>query len=361
MSTPTRDRIANLPPYTLADLDLPGCQRIVQLAQNELSVAPGAAALAAAAESLKQVNRYPDTDHTALRAAIAAVHDLNPEQILCGAGSLELMSLIATAYCEPGIEVVVSQYGYKFFQVLCSVAGADLCIVPEPAMRVDIDAIAAAVNENTRLVFVVNPGNPTGTSLPTGAVQELRRRLPPEVMLVLDGAYAEFADSAGFENGFDLVDRGDNLVVLRTFSKAYGLAGMRIGWCYAPPDVITALQKIRVPNSVTAPALAAAEAAVRDRRQLEQVSAGIHNLRRRFCQTACELGLRVVPSSTNFVLFEVTEGLALGAGELDRRLRDTGIVLRPMGSYDLPRHLRITMGTDEEMAIVESALARLLG
>ncbi len=360
MSTSPRAQIERLPLYTLADVNLPSCERVVQLAQNELAIAASPAALRAAADSLAGMNRYSDHDHTDLRETIGAVYHLNPQQLLCGAGSMELMGLIASAYCQLGAEVVVSQYGYKFFQVLCSIAEASLCIVPEPEMRIDIDAIVAAVGANTRIVFIVNPGNPTGARLPPGAVRELRARIPSRVMLILDCAYAEFAEDSDFESGFDLVDAGENLVVLRTFSKAYGLAGMRVGWCYAPMDVVETIQKMRPPNSITTPSLAAAEAAMRDRDHLQRVCAEIAELRHEFMELATALGLAVMPSASNFVLFGCPGGLPMHAATLNTKLRENGIIVRPMGSYDLPEYLRITIGSREEMKIVGAVFTHLL-
>ncbi len=361
MTTPARAEIAHLPEYSLPDLELPGRGKVVQLAQNELAIAPSPAALRAARTALDTMNLYPFAE-AGLRETIAEVHGLNPAQVLTGAGSLELMSLLATAYCERGAEVVVSQYGYKFFQVLCTAAGATLRVVPEPGMQIDIGAIAAAVGEHTRLVFVVNPGNPTGTCLPAGAIRELRASISPRVMLIIDGAYAEFAEQQkGFEPGFDLVDDGKNLVVLRTFSKAYGLAGMRIGWAYAPPDVVATIQKIRPPTSTASPSLAAAAAAMRDRAHLRAVCTEIAELRDAFGEQARSLGLVPLPSATNFVLFECPGDLRLSAAELDARLRDNGIILRPMGSYDLPNHLRISIGSRADMALVSEVFTRLLG
>jgi histidinol-phosphate aminotransferase len=360
MSTSPRSRIESLPAYSLADLDLPGTGRVVQLAQNELAMPPSPHALRAAQGALSELNRYSDSEHRRLRGAIAEVHKLNPDRLVCGAGSMELMGLIASAYCESGVEVVLSQYGYKFFQVLCSLAGASLRIVPEPEMRVDIDAMVAAVSENTRIVFVVNPGNPTGSCLPPGAVRELRERIPQRVMLILDCAYAEFAQTRNFEQGFDLVDAGENIAVLRTFSKAYGLAGMRVGWCYAAPDVVESILKIRPPNSITTASLAAAEAAMRDRAYLESVCAEIAELRREFSELALSLGLSVLPSSANFVLIGCPGDIPMPAAELNAKLRENGIILRPMDSYDLPVHLRITIGSREEMKIAADVFSSLL-
>ena len=361
MTTKARSQIENLPPYSFANLELTGeHDRIVQLAQNELAIAPSPGAVQAASDAIGEMNRYSDGDHVDLRKAIAQVHHLNPEQVLCGAGSLELMSLIATAYCDRGVDVIVSQYGYKFFQVLSTVAGANLHVVPEPDMQVDIDGIGNAVNDSTQIVFVVNPGNPTGACLEPGAVRELRTRIPDRVMLILDCAYGEFADGPEFENGFNLVDEGENIVVLRTFSKAYGLAGMRVGWGYAPHGVVSAIQKIRPPGSITSPALAAAEAAVLDRKHLHKVCEEIAELRLEFTGMAKSLGLSVLPSATNFVLFSCPGGHPIPAEALNEKLRERGVILRPMQSYELPDHLRITIGSREEMGIVRKVFTDLL-
>jgi histidinol-phosphate aminotransferase len=360
MTTPARPQIDHLPPYSFPDMDLPGVDRVVQLAQNELAIPPSPRAIEAVRRSADDMHRYSDTEQTDLRLALGEVYGLNPANLMCGAGSLELMNLLATAYCDNDSEVVVSQYGYKFFQVLCTVAGATVRVVAEPRMRIDIEALLAAVNARTRVVFLVNPGNPTGLCLPPDAVRELHARLPPEVMLVLDGAYAEFVDDTGFESGFDLVDAGGNVVVLRTFSKAYGLAGMRVGWCYAPRYVIETLARIRVPNSISTSSLMAAEAAVLDRDYLAFVRGEISELRGQFIELAQSLGLVTLPSTTNFVLFECTDQVALSAAELDTKLRANGVILRPMGSYELHDHLRVSIGSRPEMEIFSKVLTGLL-
>ncbi|MEM7565015.1 MAG: histidinol-phosphate transaminase [Pseudomonadota bacterium] len=360
MTTRSRSAIGNLPTYTFPDLDLPGIERVVVLAQNELAIPPSPNALKAARDSVGAVNRYSDIEQLDLRRAIAEVHRLDPDKLVCGAGSLELMSLIATAYCMEGREVVVSEYGYKFFQVLCSVAGATVKVVPEPEMEVDVDGILAAVTEQTSLVFLVNPGNPTGLVLPSGAVRRLRQQLPPSVMLILDCAYAEFSEDESFEAGFDLVDSGENVVVLRTFSKAYGLAGMRVGWAYAPADVVDAILKIRPPNSISTPSLAAAEAAVRDREYLQQVCREVNRLRTDFISLLQALGFEALPSKTNFVLIRCPDDKPIAASTLERRLREFGVIVRPMGSYDLHDYLRISIGSAEEMEIIGMALKQIV-
>lgn len=360
MTTPPRAAIAKLPSYVLAEQSVPGVKRIIQLGQNELGIDPSPMAVEAVRRSAGCLTRYPDPDHGALRRAIAEAHGLNPERVLCGAGSMEIMGLLATVYCEAGAEVVVSQFGYKYFQVQCAIAGAEVQIVPEPAMRADIDAIAAAVTGRTRTVFVVDPNNPTGARLEAGGLRRLRGLLPERVLLVVDGAYAEFVTDTSHETGFGLVDAGANLVVLRTFSKAYGLAGLRVGWAYAPDDVVEALSRARAPNSVTTQGLAAAEAAIKDTRHLAAVTAEVIRLRDSLQETAQSLGLTALPSDGNFLLLRCPEGGPAAANDLYQGLRRSGIIVRPMQAYGLADCLRITIGSANEMAAVSGELKRLI-
>lgn len=358
MSTTTRDSIKRLPGYTMAPMSVPGVDNVIQLGQNELGIAPSPAAVEAVKQLAGELPRYPDMEHVALRRAIAEVHGLNIENIACGAGSMELMGLLASIYCEQGVEVIVSQFGYKFFQLQCTVAGADLIIVPEPDFCADIDAIADAVTDATRLVFVVNPNNPTGATLARGSLQKLREAIPDRVLIILDGAYAEFADTADYENGFDLVDAGANIVVLRTFSKAYGLAGLRVGWLYGPADVIESIARVRAPNSITTQGLAAAEAAVRDQTYLSAVVDEIVDLRETFCRSMESLRLQVYPSGGNFLLIRFNS--VEQAETISEKLLQAGIIVRPMGSYDLSDCLRITIGSREEMKVLGNRMRDIL-
>lgn len=361
MPTPARGVIARLPAYVMAEQDVPGVERIIQLGQNELGVAPSPLAVEAAARAAGDLNRYPDPEHGRLRRAIAAAHGLQPERIACGAGSMELMELLATAYCEPGVDVVVSQLGYKYFGLRCTLAGATLRVAPEPHRRVDLDAILDTVTGRTRLAYIANPNNPTGTCLEDRGLVRLRARLPEQVMLVVDAAYAEFATGSDYETGFDLVESGHNVVVLRTFSKAYGLAGMRVGWLYAHEDVIGTIGRVRPPNSITAPGLVAAEAALDDRRHLARVLDEVARLRKALCRHVRELGLEAGPSRANFVLVRFPEGGTLSATEAFQRLRSAGVIVRPTGSYGLVDCLRVTIGSAEEMASLSRVLERIVG
>lgn len=349
MPTKPREVVSRLPDYIMAEQTVDGVERVIQLGQNELGIDPSPAAVEAVKKLAGELPRYPDIEHSQLRTAIAEVHRLNPAKIACGAGSMELMGLLATIYCETGVEVIVSQYGYKFFQVQCTVAGADLVIVTEPEMYADIDAIAAAVSDATKLIFLVNPNNPTGATLPKNTLTRLRQAVPDNVLIILDGAYAEFANQAEYDNGFDLVDNGANIAVLRTFSKAYGLAGLRVGWLYGPEDVVQAISAVRAPNSITTLSLAAAEAAVRDQPHLNRVTNEVIELREAFRAQVQSLGLEALLSGGNFVLvrFENADRAKVVYDQLMR----VGIIVRPMGSYGLSDYLRVTVGSREEMAV----------
>ena len=233
-------------------------------------------------------------------------------------------------------------------------------VAPEPQRRVDVDAVLGAVTERTRLVYVVNPNNPTGTCLEDMGLARLRAGLPDGVMLVVDAAYAEFAADTRYETGFDLVDSGRNVAVLRTFSKAYGLAGLRVGWLYAPDEVIDAVSRVRPPNSITPAGLAAAEAALLDRGHLDRVVREVVRLREAFCRHVRGLGLEAGPSHGNFVLVRFPEDGPIDARETFERLKGAGIIVRPTAGHGLADCLRVTVGSAEEMAALSGELERIV-
>ncbi len=360
MTTPVRAAISALPDYSYAPREIAGAARVIQLGQNELGLPPSPLALAALADPAHHVNRYADDGHDALRAAIGRVHGLDPQRIMVGSGSMELMSVLAQTYCEPGVEVVVSQYGYKWFQVQCAINGATIVSVPEPDMIADIDGLLAAVTPATRLLFLVNPNNPTGALLPVAEVERLAAALPPHVLLLLDSAYVEFAPAEHGALGGRLVDAGGNVVMLRTFSKAYGLAGLRVGWMYGPADVVAAMGKVRIPGSVPTPCLAAAAAAVVDQAHMAATRQTVITLREELRREAGALGLEALPSAGNFVLLRVPGGNRPSAESIVAGLLERGIIVRAMGSYRLDDCLRISIGTAEEMALLRDALRTIL-
>ena len=359
MTTPYRAIVDRLPAYTLAEQA--DDERTIQLGQNELGRSPSPLAVHAAKQAVNTLDRYPDIGHRRLRAAIADCFHLNAEQVLCGAGSMELMGLIATVFLEPGSEVIVSEYGYKYFQLQCAIAGAEIKIAAERGLTVDIEAVLAQVTPATRMVYLANPGNPTGYLIPSSEIAGLRECLPESVMLLLDCAYAEFAAGDELDTGFDRVDAGENVVVLRTFSKAYGLAGLRVGWMYASKTVSDRVARVRPPNSITTVGLAAAAAAVADQAFLSETVDEVIELRRSLAADLTQRGFAVHPSNGNFLLVQCNPSSPIQAAELVAGLLSHHIIVRPMQSYGLSDCLRITIGSRSDMETLSRALAATIG
>lgn len=352
-----KPHIAALAAYALADLSAAPDRRPVPLAQNESAAPPSPRALDAAAAALTRGHLYADPDWTDLRAAIAEVHGLDPTSILCGAGSMELIGALAFAYLGAGDRALTTEFGYAFLSTAARLAGAAVDRAPERGLTVDPDAILAAVQPATKIVFVANPGNPTGTRIPRADLERLRDGLPAGVMLVVDEAYGEFADAPG-ERVFDLAGRGDT-VVLRTFSKAYALAGMRVGWGVFPAAIGAELRKVLYPGGVSTPAQAAAAAAMRDQAYMRAAVSETASRRDAFAARARALGLEVPESRTNFVLIRFASADA--ARQADATLRREGVILRGMAGYGLPDALRATIGDAVAMRLVGDILERFLG
>jgi histidinol-phosphate aminotransferase len=338
--------------YPLASLVTGTGRRLVSLAQNESPCEPAPSARTAASEALASAALYPDPDCTGLRTSIAAVHGLDPQSILCGSGSMELISAVGRAYLAPGDRALTSAYGYLYFRTAALLIGAAVDLAPEKDLTVDVAAMVAALKPRTRVAFVANPGNPTGTRIGRGELIKLRDQLPQNVLLVIDEAYGEFAEIAG-ERSWDLVDRG-NTVVLRSFSKAYGLAGLRAGWGLFPPAVASEVRKALLPNNIGTPSQAAAEAAIRDQTWMRATVATITARRDRFAARMRRAGIGSPPSWTNFVLLEFPSAKA--AAEADAKLRAEGIALRALQAYGLDRYLRATIGTEEDMTLTAEVL-----
>jgi histidinol-phosphate aminotransferase len=338
--------LAAVAPYPLAVLK-PADQSVplVSLAQNESACAPSPAALAAAIDALQTARLYPDPEWTDLRQAIAEVHDVEPGDIICGAGSMDLIGAIARCFLAPGSRALTTAYGYYFFRTAAHLAGAAIDLAPERDFVVDPQAVLAHVTPETRVVFIANPGNPTGTLLDPGALIALREAMPSNILLVIDEAYSEFGGT-GAAGHFHLVRRGDT-VVLRTLSKAYGLAGLRVGWGLFPPSIGAEVRKVMLPNNLSAVALAAAAAAMRDQAGMRNSVAFISDLRDRFASRMVSAGIHVPKSNTNFVLL-VFPSQAI-AGQADTMLRKNGIAMRRVDNYGLGHCLRATIGAEDHM------------
>ena len=346
--------IVEMNPYVLADLSVAAGKRPVMLAQNESLRPPSPKALQAAADVMPVTQFYPDPDWLELRAVIGEIYGLQPDHILCGAGSMELIACIVRAYAGPGRRVLTTQYGYAFFSTAAQMVQADLDQVAEPDFTVSVDLLLQAVRPDTALVFVANPGNPTGTRIRGDEIVRLREALPEHVLLVVDEAYGEFADHLQ-DQVFDLIKRGDT-VVLRTFSKAYGLAGMRVGWGFFPPRVAAEVRKLLNPNNISQAGQAAAAAAMRDQDYMLETVAQTAAVRNDFIRRARQMGIVALESFANFVLLEFSSEQAAQAA--DRTLRAEGILMRSMAGYGLAACLRATVGPALDMELALATLAR---
>ena len=345
--------VSRMAPYTLADVPSDPRVEVTSLAQNESLRGPSPAVAAAVQKSLKTGADYPDPDWTDLRTALAELHQINAAQVLCGAGSMELIAALAQTYLDQTRYAVAPEFSYAFFQTAAERVGSRLIHAPERDYTVDVQALLSQVTPETRIVFVANPGNPTGTCIPTRDLVTLRKALPQSVLLVIDEAYGEFVDDTG-TGAFDLVRTG-RTVVLRTFSKAYGLAAARVGWGLFPNEVAQQVRKVLNPNNISTLSQRAAEAAVRDQSYMRETCLMTSTIRNRFSDALRELGFPVPKSTTNFVLipFETPDE----AASADRLLRSKGILMRNMRGYGLPQCLRATIASQQTMDTVIDALS----
>lgn len=333
---------------------------LFKLSSNETPLGPSEKARTAAMQAAASLELYPDGQSSALKAAIASAHDLDAKRILVGNGSDELLGLLAQAFLSPGDEAIHTEHGFLVYDIYIRAAGASPVVARETAERADVDAILACVGEKTKIVFLANPNNPTGTYLPFTEVRRLHAALPPHVLLVLDAAYAEYVREGDYEAGVSLASEFENVVMTRTFSKIHGLAALRIGWMLAPAAVVDALDRIRGPFNVNAPAIAAGVAAIGDG---EHVAASVaHNTTwlERLTAELTKLGLRVTPSVGNFLLVHFPETPGKGAAEADAFLTARGFILRRVTGYGFPNALRLTVGTERANIGVAAALAEFL-
>lgn len=352
-----RPSIMTISPYVGGRSHVQGIARIFKLSSNESALGPSPLALKAFAETQGNLHLYPEGSALALRQAIAEVHGLQPDQILCGNSSDELLHLLAQAYCGEGDEVLISQHGFIAYPIVTKAAGGKPVFVPERGLVTDPDAILATVGPRTKLIYLANPNNPTGSFLTAREVTRLVDRLPPHVVLVLDGAYAEFVTHPDYDTGQALSLSRPNVVMTRTFSKAYGLAGLRLGWLTAAPAIIDALNRIRGPFNVSIPAQAAGAAAVRDRGYLARVITHNTEWRSWLAERIQALGFKVYPSAGNFLLIEFAAEGTKTADKADAFLTARGLILRGVVSYGLPHCLRLSVGTEEANRLVVEALA----
>jgi histidinol-phosphate aminotransferase len=331
------------------------------LSSNETPLGPSPKALAAYGEVADQLQHYPEGSARKLREAIGRAFGLDPARIVCGAGSDDLLNLLAHAYLAPGDEAIYTKHGFSIYPIFTLAAGGKPVVAAEKDYTADVDTILAAVTERTRIVFLANPNNPTGTYLPFDEIRRMHRALPANVMLVLDAAYAEYVTRNDYESGIELVATTDNTVMTRTFSKIHGLAALRLGWMYGPAHVVDAVNRIRGPFNVNTPAMMAGVAAIEDAAHVDASRA--HNARWLpwLTDEIGKLGLEVTPSVANFVLIHFPSAKGRSAKDADAFLLARGLILRQVGSYHLPNALRLTVGTEEANRLVVKALAEFMG
>jgi len=355
-----RPGVLDIQAYVPGKSTAPGVAKVFKLSSNETPLGPSPRAIAAYQAIGAHLEDYPDGSASELREGIGRVFGLDPERIVCGAGSDDLLNLLARAYLADGDEAIHTTHGFLVYPIATLGTGARPVVAAETNFTADVDAILAAVTNKTKIVFLANPNNPTGTYISFDEVKRLHKGLPPQVLLVLDAAYAEYVGRNDYESGIELVATSDNVVMTRTFSKIHGLAALRLGWIFGPADVIAAVNRIRGPFNVSAPAIAAGVAAIEDSEHQER--AREHNARWLAWLTheIGKLGLQVTPSAANFVLIHFPTIKGRTAKEADAFLTARGLVLRQVGAYHLPNALRMSVGTEEANHLVVAALKDFL-
>ncbi|WP_025897637.1 histidinol-phosphate transaminase [Sneathiella glossodoripedis] len=334
-------------------------QTVAKLSSNETPLGASTKAKTALKEMADKLHLYPDGGSTALIEAIAEVHKLPTDRLICGNGSDELLSLITNAYAGPGDEVLFSQHGFLVYELAAMANGATPVKAPEQNLTTDVDALLAAVTDRTKILFLANPNNPTGTYISADEVARLHAGLRSDILLVLDAAYAEYVRKPDYESGAKLVAENDNVIMTRTFSKIYGLSALRLGWAYGPSHVIDVLHRVRGPFNVNAAAHAAGIAAVKDQEFVEAAVAHNDKWIPILTQSLRGMGLGVTDSVGNFILIDFA-GTGKEASAADQYLSDRGLILRSVASYGLPTCLRMSVGTDDENRAVIDCLKEFL-
>jgi histidinol-phosphate aminotransferase len=335
-------------PYKGGESKLPGFEKPVKLASNENPLGASPLAMAAFRAASASLNLYPEGSAAILREAIAQRYNLDAARIVCGAGSDEIFQLLVKAYLLPGDEIVTNQYAFSIYGILTRQAGGVVRQSVDADYKADVDSLLAQVGPRTKILFLANPNNPTGTYLTSAEIARLHAGLPKHVLFVLDAAYAEFVRADDYDNGLRLADSAENVLVTRTFSKIYGLAALRVGWGYGAADIISAIMRAKMPFNVSIPAQRAGAAAIADVAFEEQSVAHNASELPKVTEALRAIGLEVTPSVGNFVLVHFPDQDGKRASDADAYLRKNGYILRRMDGYGLPNALRFSIGAVEE-------------
>ena len=354
-----RAGIMDIDAYVPGKSTAPPGVKLFKLSSNENPLGPSPKAIEAAREVATRLDIYPDGSARRLRETIGEVHGLNPANIVCTNGSDEALGLLTQIYLAPGDEAIFTEHAFMVYRIYVQAAGARPVTVRETDERADVDIILAAVTERTRIVFLANPNNPTGTYLPFAEVRRLHAGLPAHVLLVLDAAYAEYVRRNDYEAGIELVGSNRNVVMTRTFSKI-GLGGVRLGWMYAPAEIVDAVNRVRGPFNVNATAIEAGIASLRDSEHIARSVAHNAQWLAWLTEEFRKLGLRVTPSVGNFLLVHFPEAETHSAARADEYLTARGYILRRVAGYGFPNALRMTVGTEEANRGVVAALTEFL-
>jgi len=346
--------ILDIQAYVGGGHEAPGADRVIVLSANETPLGPSPSAIDAYQALSSSLHRYPDGDSAELRQAIARRHGCAAERIVCGNGSDELIALLVRCYAGVGGEVLYSWHGFMMYPISAQTVGATPVAAQEANYTVDVDAMLAQVTPRTRIVFVANPNNPTGSYISSDEMRRLREGLPDNVLLVIDAAYAEYVTRNDYTAGSELVEEYDNVVMTRTFSKIFGLAALRLGWAYCSPQIADVLNRVRGPFNVTAAAQAAGVAALADISHTDAALAHNDVWLPWLTGKLKDLGLTVHPSVGNFVLVRFADTEAANAAYA--AMMKAGIIARQMGGYGLPECIRITIGLEDENQLVVQAL-----
>ena len=329
-----------------------------KLSANESAMGASPLAIAAYISASDQIFRYPSSDYLELKQAIAASIGGNVDKIMCGCGSDELIHMLVHGFAGPGDEVIQSKYGFLVYEIATMQHGASIIKTNKDSLKVDVDSILACVNSRTKIIFIDNPNNPTGTFISFSEIERLHKNIPEHVLLVIDEAYGEFAEGTGYQTAISLAETHENVVILRTFSKIYGLAGLRMGWSYSCPAIVAILNRLRHAFHISLPAQAACIAALTDTDFINKAKANNKKWREWLTDSLSALGLKVVPSATNFILVHFNS--VQMAQAVDDYLLSQGIAVRRVNSYKLPEYLRITIGSGDDCQIVAEKIEYFL-